>query len=279
MLLDVKMTCHWTLRYDMMRIRLDLQTISTTALQSAQERNAMQDELQTDLVRHHDSLTDSLDSVYQQVDQRIGHIEEHLKAQSDQLRASQLHQLGPFYGHSPSYTRPKPRPTPRRAQHEKMEHPNSVSVRVSQYSACRPGCPCACHSQIKSATPGLADRVMGQLFVGYTGLPLISRKCDTEICRKSQTPSVSLEYWFPLGFVWSQIFRLQMTYQSNVGPQFELQSLRRVPDSAQCVNFALNGNVDGLKDLFIRGLASPRDVSSTRGYSILRVRDIARFVP
>ena len=47
--------------------------------------------------------------------------------------------------------------------------------------------------------------------------------------------------------------------------------LRRVPDSAACVNFALTGNIDGLKDLFKRGLASPKDVSSTRGYSILRV--------
>ncbi|KAL8647736.1 MAG: hypothetical protein Q9226_006311 [Calogaya cf. arnoldii] len=46
--------------------------------------------------------------------------------------------------------------------------------------------------------------------------------------------------------------------------------LRRVPDSAPCVKFALDGNIDGLKDLFKRGLASPKDVSSTRGYSILR---------
>ncbi len=50
-----------------------------------------------------------------------------------------------------------------------------------------------------------------------------------------------------------------------------LSTLRRVPDSAQSVNFALNGNIEGLKDLFIRGLASPRDVSTTRGYSVLRV--------
>ncbi len=41
--------------------------------------------------------------------------------------------------------------------------------------------------------------------------------------------------------------------------------------SAQCVNFALNGNIDGLKALFVRGSASARDISSTRGYSILRV--------
>lgn len=108
------------------------------------------------------------------------------------------------------------------------------------------------------------------MFVGYAGLPFVSAKCDKESCQTSQAAHVSVEYWFPLGFAWSKIFRFQLTYQARIGPQFELSTLRRVPDSAQCVNFALNGNIDGLKDLFKRNLASPRDVSTTRGYSVLR---------
>ncbi|KAI9766861.1 MAG: hypothetical protein M1839_004748 [Geoglossum umbratile] len=51
---------------------------------------------------------------------------------------------------------------------------------------------------------------------------------------------------------------------------FQLDTLRRVSDTAQCVNFALNGNIEGLKYLFSHGLAPPRDVSTTRGYSLLR---------
>jgi hypothetical protein len=51
----------------------------------------------------------------------------------------------------------------------------------------------------------------------------------------------------------------------------QLNFLRKVPDSAPCIDFALFRNIDGLKDLFARGLALPRDVSSTRGYSVLRV--------
>ena len=147
-----------------------------------------------------------------------------------------------------------------------------VRVRLNQYaSTCRPGCHCACHASRISATPALVDRVLGKLFIGYAGLPLLTAKCDAEECEKSQVPHVSLEYWFPLGFFWSHIIRLQVDYQGNIGPQMSLSTLRRIPDSAQCVNFALNGNIDGLKDLFTRGLASPRDISSTRGYSILRV--------
>ena len=62
-----------------------------------------------------------------------------------------------------------------------------------------------------------------------------------------------------------------------MGPQFSLRSLRRVPDSAQCVHYATQGNIEGLRDLFGRGLASPWDVSSTRGYTLSRVgRTIVR---
>jgi ankyrin repeat protein len=49
-----------------------------------------------------------------------------------------------------------------------------------------------------------------------------------------------------------------------------LEALRRVPDASQCVSFAQTGNIDGLKYLFRHGLASPRDVSDSRGYTLLR---------
>ncbi|KAI9652293.1 MAG: hypothetical protein M1831_007079 [Alyxoria varia] len=98
-----------------------------------------------------------------------------------------------------------------------------------------------------------------------------SRKAGGEAFKTKEGQDVCiLEYWFPLSFVWSQILRFQLAYNPNIGPRFELSTLRRVPDSASCVHLALSGDIEGLKDLFNRGLASPRDVSSTRGYSLLR---------
>ncbi|CAG8956238.1 hypothetical protein HYFRA_00003618 [Hymenoscyphus fraxineus] len=47
-------------------------------------------------------------------------------------------------------------------------------------------------------------------------------------------------------------------------PQISLDSLRRVPDPAQCVQYAMNGNIEGLKELFQRGLASPWDYKTAR---------------
>lgn len=136
---------------------------------------------------------------------------------------------------------------------------------------CRPDCNCSCHSEYNSKTPGYLDRIMGRLFLGYSGFPSLVTSCDLTICQRSQSPSVSAEYWFPLGFCWSQIVRFELGYQAQLGPQFGLTTLRRVPDSALCVKFALEGDIDGLKKLFQHGMASSKDVSSTRGYSLLRV--------
>ena len=254
---------------DMVRIRVGLDTISTISSNSAQIQLSMEETLQTSLVRHQADLTEFLTRMQQQADQRMSNVEELLKLQAAQLQASQLDRLGNSYGRRPSYSRPRP-PARKQTQHQELTGSEDFGMRLTQYGVCRPGCPCTCHVQTRSSTPGLIDRVFGQLFVGYAGLPLVNAKCDTDSCEKNQAAQVSVEYWFPLGFVWSKILRLQMTYQPHIGPQFELSTLRRVPDSAQCVNFALTGNIDGLKYLFKKGLASPRDVSTTRGYSVLR---------
>ncbi|KAI9780713.1 MAG: hypothetical protein M1816_002762 [Peltula sp. TS41687] len=252
---------------DMMRVRLDLKGLVTVTSQSVQGQAELRDEFLSSLSRHQDLIRQD----YQQVATRIGRVEELLKAQSERFEENQSNQIGPFYR--------SPRPDPRQysSAASNMSTPSrparaeGVGVQVAQYSTtCRAGCACACHVQKKSATPTLINRVLGQLFIGYAGLPLLSSKCNMASCEKSQGPRVSVEYWFPLGVFWSQIIQLQVGFQSNIGPQFQLRTFRRVPDSAQCVNFALDGNIEGLIDLFKRGLASPRDVSETRGYTLLR---------
>lgn len=147
-----------------------------------------------------------------------------------------------------------------------------LTINVSQYaSACSKACVCSCHMQMKAPMPAILNRVLGHLFVGTAGLPIIGTKCDYHACKSTIAPRLSVEYWFPLGFFWSQIVRLQVGYNVSMGPQFSLRSLRRVPDSALCVHYAMEGNIEGLKGLFSRGLASPWDVSSTCGYTLSRV--------
>lgn len=260
----------------MLRIRLDLESLSTVVpqvnTQAAEEHQGLRNDVIKTLAEHHDGVQTSLRQVYDQVDQRIAQVEDMVKKQSDQVQYEQSVQFGSLYRPLLTNQRRRSSETALRLKAIQPARSEGVRIRLNQYaSTCQFDCRCVCHTSKRSSTPAIVDRVLGQLFVGYAGIPLLNDKCDASECQKSQIPYINLEYWFPLGLFWSQIVRLQVGYQTHLGPQMSLSMLRRIPDSAQCVNFALTGNIDGLKDLFKRGLASPKDVSSTRGYSLLRV--------
>ncbi|RHZ48189.1 ankyrin repeat domain-containing protein [Aspergillus thermomutatus] len=240
---------------DMTKIRLEIQAISTIAMQSSQEQLALKTNFLSGLAA---------------VDERIARVEEMLRVQADQVKASQLTQVGSTYDMSTTARRQPVRPSTKEA-YPITPRSDGIGIRVTPFSTtCRSGCHCACHLHQKKTSPALVGRVLGCLFVGYAGIPLLSPKCTVQSCNKSRARSLSLEYWFPLGSLSSAILRLQVGYQPNIGTLLHLDTLRRVPDTAQCVSFALSGDIEGLKHLFVSGLASPRDISSTRGYSVLR---------
>ena len=66
---------------------------------------------------------------------------------------------------------------------------------------------------------------------------------------------------------------------SNLGPQRQFPTQMKVSDTAQSISFAMKGDIDGLKYLFSQGLASPRDVSSSRGFSLVSVGLTTPFCP
>lgn len=61
------------------------------------------------------------------------------------------------------------------------------------------------------------------------------------------------------------------------GPQREIPTERCVPDTAPVILCAMKGDVEGLRNLFSRGLASPRDVSCSRRYNLLMVSFTSPF--
>ena len=50
-----------------------------------------------------------------------------------------------------------------------------------------------------------------------------------------------------------------------------LQIARIRPDDSKIFHLATAGDIEGMKVMFARGLASPNDVSYTFGYSVLHV--------
>lgn len=245
----------------MMRIRLDIQEISAITTRSSQ---------------HQEALSKLFLSSFAAVDDRIARMEELLMEQTKQLEAQQFSQVGLSYAVSP---KPQSR-APALPQKQELlgatvpsrgEDGISFRVRPCLDSCLTPSCTCSCHVRRDAATSGVLNSLLGRLFVGYSGLPLLSSKCDNNECQgsKGRRSELSLEYWFPTS-LWSTIVRMHVGLHPNAGPSLQLETLRRIPDSAQCVDFAVNGNIDGLKYLFRRGLASPRDVSTSRGYTLLR---------
>jgi hypothetical protein len=269
----------------MIRMRIDLQSLSTVTSSIPQQQSLFRNDVLTSLARHHDSLAQVMEERLEQklgqlFQERLDNVTDLIRLQSTQFQGNQNSQLPPTYLESVPLRlrRPSAHKKTKTKSHNsppsKAATPSTtgVFVRVAQYlSVCRPACPCACHTEAKSTTPTFINRVVGRLFVGYAGVPLLSPKCNSKECEKAQSPHITVEYWFPLGFCWSKILQFQLGYNPNFGPQFSLKTLRQVPDSAQCVQYAIAGNIDGLKNLFSRGLASPWDVSRTRGYTMVRV--------
>jgi hypothetical protein len=163
---------------------------------------------------------------------------------------------------------------------DKTRFPSSASTNgqsrdviqaADRTNGCRANCGCACHKSQRSVTSSDVSGILGQLFVEHTGSPTLRNKCDMPTCSNARASSLYAQHWVSFGGSCSQAVRFYTAYQTRSRPPLQLRILRRVPDSAPAVSFAMSGNIQGLQDLFCRGAASPQDVSDTRGYSLLRV--------
>lgn len=123
----------------------------------------------------------------------------------------------------------------------------------------------------------MIESVVGKMFVGYSGFPVLNKPCDFRDCKDRQNATATMEYWFPWWSV-SMNLKLHLMYLPRAGVQFQLSTTRRVPDDSPSITFAMQGNIDGLKYLFSQGLVGPRDVSDSRGYTLMRVSLLSTIV-
>ncbi|KAL8766550.1 MAG: hypothetical protein Q9209_006693 [Squamulea sp. 1 TL-2023] len=76
-------------------------------------------------------------------------------------------------------------------------------------------CLCRCHQVTTMASPGDWSRLLGRLFVGYTGLPVLSNRCDRKSCQHGQVQArVRVAYLFPFWFA-LRLFALTITKAST----------------------------------------------------------------
>jgi hypothetical protein len=161
----------------------------------------------------------------------------------------------------------------------RIETASAIQVRTSyrRVMLCGPACRCSCHSERRRRTPQFLNRLMGSLFLGYTGVPVFPHPCDDSLCAQRSFPSAHLTYFFPEWF-FRRMLTLAMAFDPVGGPQVALRMPRILPDTAKIFHLATSGDIDAIKAMFKTGQASPFDVSSSFGYSVLHVSNGTDFL-
>jgi hypothetical protein len=154
-----------------------------------------------------------------------------------------------------------------------LERNGAVAVRVlwQPPTICQSSCCCCCHHIRHGQTPRFLQNVLGVLFWSYVGLAVLRPPCDLVTCRRSEQVSLHLCYYFPTRWLQSMI-SLTCEALPLGGPQVSMKTMRLVDNNAAIFHLTQLGDIDGIKNLFIRGLASPLDVGHSGGRTPLHVR-------
>ncbi|KAI9696576.1 MAG: hypothetical protein M1836_005595 [Candelina mexicana] len=143
-----------------------------------------------------------------------------------------------------------------------------VQTTMFEQNSCGPECSCICHVRNKLRFGNRLGGFLGNLFIGYSGSLANSQPCNERTCRQRSKRSTQFTYYFPSWFL-ARMFSLMVLYGPWDGPEISLRFPKIISVDATIMEYARRGNVDGMKRLFSKGLASPHDVSSLNGYTVL----------
>ena len=177
------------------------------------------------------------------------------------------------------YNMPYPRPTnltPESAHQIRSSHTHQrrspvVTFHCRSIRSCEGHCSCICHSKYPYKSPRLVSKLLGSLFIGYSGLPLSTQQCNLSGCI-NQTRSIQVSYTFPSWFVWKT---LNITAEQSFlnGPCFGLSVKNRinVAAGANIFSFASKGDIPAIVTLLEKRMGSLNDVTSVDGYTPFHV--------
>ncbi|KAI9795610.1 MAG: hypothetical protein M1833_006931 [Piccolia ochrophora] len=136
--------------------------------------------------------------------------------------------------------------------------------------SCGVECDCACHRGRRMRTPRILQNIIGNLFVGYVGLPYLSPKCNSFSCQKRSAPILTARYQFPFWFIAKVLFA---SFAPNVAgdPRFGLTVRNRVQPviGKNIFEMARWGDTEGVKEMLDKGLAGVDDIRNLDGCSAI----------
>lgn len=69
-----------------------------------------------------------------------------------------------------------------------------------QKKGCNPECECTCHQRRRYRTPSFAQNFLGELLIGFSSLPLLTKGCSELQCKQKTRFSATVTYNLPKAF-------------------------------------------------------------------------------
>ena len=129
--------------------------------------------------------------------------------------------------------------------------PNPPVIQVScklrrRHLICTPTCTCCCHSRSTWKSPTWLRYLIGNMFAGYAGLPVLNRSCDSVECRYRSDPTVMIHYYFPPWFA-HQVLKFCLQFSKRNGVVQSLRVSRIVWNGSEIMRSIQRGDLAGVK--------------------------------
>ena len=156
---------------------------------------------------------------------------------------------------------------------------SALRMRFLRRQKCDPWCTCACHKQSRAETPQFLQSIVGALFVGYTGLPLLTPPCNSKKCHRTGEGFLLVNYYFPQWFL-ARIISVAVRYnETNIRkPEISMRVLNSQSRSEGIFQSSIRGDANAVKHFLTSGKASILDVTDDSGHTPLHVRNPPSFI-
>ncbi|KAK3372174.1 ankyrin repeat-containing domain protein [Podospora didyma] len=126
---------------------------------------------------------------------------------------------------------------------------------------CGPDCICICHTQSPAQSPAWPRRLVGYLFIGYSGVPYTKgRECSLESCCRASPSSLPVSYRFPSHLL-SKMLSCTVAWNDLMGIQKTIRFPSFIKHNSTTWTRVRLDKTRPLRMTFDRGLAFPADMS------------------
>jgi hypothetical protein len=151
---------------------------------------------------------------------------------------------------------------------------SSISFHVNRLARCEGRCDCICHSRSLFTTPKILNKFLGQLFIGYAGLPVWTRKCNNATCKNQYAHTMQSSYTFR-GWMLMKTVDMAAAMTYNNEPSLGLKVRNRVSSVSATEDtlftLARNERTVDIIELLRQRKASPNDLSAEAGQTAIHV--------